>query len=247
MSIGWRDKPENIRFFNGLIDEIAIYNSPLAAASITQHYSFGLQNKGYCQVALDKISLSSPDIFSSIGNNVNGNQVQLNWETVSDLRDGKFEVERAASSSNSIKDWQKVGEVDLSMPNDSKSFMYTDNPNCKQVNSYTGLSMQKTEYEIYSEQIEARSTSCWNYVLYQNYPNPFNPSTKIRFAVPLNTKVTIEIYNQLGELVAQPVNTIHEAGSYDIEVNMGNYASGVYFYRISAGTFSDVKKMMLTK
>ena len=106
--------------------------------------------------------------------------------------------------------------------------------------------MQKTEYQIYSEQTEVEVLPL-EYVLYQNYPNPFNPSTKIRFAVPLNTKVTIEIYNQLGELVAQPVNTIHEAGSYDIEVNMGNYASGVYFYRISAGTFSDVKKMMLTK
>ena len=129
ISIGCRSEPGDPSYFKGSIDEVAIYSSALNAASITQHYNNGLQNKGYCQVALDKISLSSPDIFSSIGNNVNGNQVQLNWETVSDLRDGKFEVERAASSSNLIKDWQKVGEVDLSMPNDSKSFMYTDNPN----------------------------------------------------------------------------------------------------------------------
>jgi hypothetical protein len=85
------------------------------------------------------------------------------------------------------------------------------------------------------------------YALYQNYPNPFNPSTKIKFAVPMDSKVSLQIYNQLGEVVAQPVNNFYTAGNYEIEVNMSNLATGVYFYKISAGDFSAVKKMMLVK
>ena len=94
------------------------------------------------------------------------------------------------------------------------------------------------------------------YDLYQNYPNPFNPSTRIRFALPSESKVKLELYNALGELVRVLIdNEIMEVGFQEVEFNAANYPSGVYFYRIiavnnaNAGRidFVKTKKMILLK
>jgi hypothetical protein len=94
------------------------------------------------------------------------------------------------------------------------------------------------------------------YVIYQNYPNPFNPSTKIRFALPFESKVKLEIYNAIGELVKVLVNNEQmEVGYKEVEFNASNIPSGVYFYRIIAtnntngggSAFVETKKMILLK
>jgi hypothetical protein len=81
----------------------------------------------------------------------------------------------------------------------------------------------------------------------QNYPNPFNPTTMIRYSVPKNAQVTLEIYNVLGERVATLYSGMQKAGAYEVSFDASRYASGVYFYRLQAGSFSSVKKMMLLK
>lgn len=86
-----------------------------------------------------------------------------------------------------------------------------------------------------------------NYSLQQNYPNPFNPSTNINFQLPENGLVNISIYDINGKLVEKLVNKNLSAGNHLIEWNAVNYPSGIYFYRISAGSFTDVKKMILIK
>ncbi len=91
----------------------------------------------------------------------------------------------------------------------------------------------------------AVAPSTWT--LAQNYPNPFNPSTKIKFSVPQSADVKLEIYNQLGQLVDILQNGQLDAGNYEFNWNAANYASGLYFYRLSAGGFSQVRKMMLLK
>jgi hypothetical protein len=83
--------------------------------------------------------------------------------------------------------------------------------------------------------------------LMQNYPNPFNPSTTIRYDLPKETYVTLKIYDILGHLVAELVNEKHDAGAYEIVWNANGVASGVYFYRISAGDFTSVRKLILMK
>jgi hypothetical protein len=85
------------------------------------------------------------------------------------------------------------------------------------------------------------------YSLEQNYPNPFNPSTTIKFAIPEVSNVKLTIYNSLGQKVAELVNSTLEAGSYTINWNASNVASGLYFYELSTSDFSSVKKMMLLK
>jgi hypothetical protein len=86
-----------------------------------------------------------------------------------------------------------------------------------------------------------------NYSLLQNYPNPFNPSTRIEFTLPATGKVKISVYNQLGQLVKTITDRVYPAGSNEILFNGENLPSGVYFYRIESGTFSETKKMVLLK
>jgi hypothetical protein len=91
------------------------------------------------------------------------------------------------------------------------------------------------------------------YSLYQNYPNPFNPNTTIKYALPFDSNVKIGVYNLLGELVTELVNTVQATGYYDAVWNAGSVASGTYFYVINAKStdgshdFRTVKKMLLVK
>jgi hypothetical protein len=85
------------------------------------------------------------------------------------------------------------------------------------------------------------------YSLSQNYPNPFNPTTNIRFAVPEAGLVTMKVYNLLGQEVTTLVNEYKNAGTYNVDFNAVNLSSGVYFYQINAGNYSDTKKMILMK
>ena len=83
--------------------------------------------------------------------------------------------------------------------------------------------------------------------LYQNYPNPFNPSTTIKYQLPASSKVTFKIYDVQGNEVITLLNEEKEAGTYEVMFDAINYSSGVYFYRLQAGSFVETKKMVLMK
>lgn len=85
------------------------------------------------------------------------------------------------------------------------------------------------------------------FTLYQNYPNPFNPKTNIAFDLPKSSHVKIEVYNIQGELIKTLLNKYLTAGSHVIRFNASNLASGIYFYKIKAGNFIKVKKMIIVK
>ena len=83
--------------------------------------------------------------------------------------------------------------------------------------------------------------------LSQNFPNPFNPSSNIRYGLPLTSFVTLTVYNTLGQQVAQLVNEQQQAGYHEVVFRGDGLASGVYFYRLDAGSFTSVKKLLLLK
>jgi len=85
------------------------------------------------------------------------------------------------------------------------------------------------------------------YKLYQNYPNPFNPSTNIQFSIPNSSFVSLKVFDVLGKEVAILVNQELKTGTYIYNFNASNLSNGVYFYKITAGTFTETKKMILTK
>ena len=86
-----------------------------------------------------------------------------------------------------------------------------------------------------------------SYALGQNYPNPFNPTTQIEYSLPKQSFVTLKVFNLLGQEVATLVNDVKTAGVHDITFNGENLPSGIYYYRINAGDYTDVRKMILVK
>jgi predicted acyl esterase len=83
--------------------------------------------------------------------------------------------------------------------------------------------------------------------LKQNYPNPFNPTTNIKYQIPIDSYVKLSVYNLLGQEVAVLVNNMQKQGEYNVNFNASNLSSGIYFYKLSAGSYEEVKKMILVK
>lgn len=86
-----------------------------------------------------------------------------------------------------------------------------------------------------------------NYNISQNYPNPFNPSTSINYSIPATTKIKIAVFDILGREIAVLVNEEKSAGNHTVNFNGSNLSSGIYFYQLRAGNFSETKKMILLK
>jgi hypothetical protein len=91
------------------------------------------------------------------------------------------------------------------------------------------------------------SLSPSSFVLHQNYPNPFNPSTIISFSIPSRSFVSLRIFDLIGRRVATLINEYQNAGTHFATFNATNLSSGIYFYRLQAGSFSETKKLVLQK
>jgi len=85
------------------------------------------------------------------------------------------------------------------------------------------------------------------FALSQNYPNPFNPITTIEYSLPITSNVTIDIYNLRGELVTELINEIRQAGTHRLNWDASDLSTGIYFYRLIAGSFHSTRKMVLLK
>ncbi len=168
--------------------------------------------------------------------------VELNWTTASEVNNNRFEVERKSAGSNWIKLAQLNGAGNSSAVN---SYRFFDKD--ASVGSYSYRLKQvdndgKYEYSKIVEVIIAGSTE-----LLQNYPNPFNPTTTIRFTLAENTNVKLTVYNLLGQEIGVLINQRMDAGSHNIKFDASNLISGVYLYKIEAGGYSRINKMLLIK
>ena len=129
------------------------------------------------------------------------------------------------------------------------------NPNITEVNALGGIVHEMTlpqgyySYRAVKFPFKQSETAPLpeNYSLNQNYPNPFNPITLINFDIPVNTNVSLKVYDVTGREIAKLVNGNLVAGTHFIQWNPGNIASGVYFYTLVAGDFVDTKKMVFIK
>jgi len=190
-----------------------------------------------------------PVELASFTAEANGNKVDLSWETATELNNYGFDIERSIKSGENEEPlWVTIGFAEGNgNSNSPKQYSFTDN------NPYGGswfvyrLKQIDTDgsYE-YSDEIEVEIVPTI-YVLYQNYPNPFNPVTNIKFSLPEAGKVSIIIYNSLGELVTELVNKDFDAGYHKVEFRANRYASGVYIYRLVSNNFVATKKMLLLK
>ncbi len=99
----------------------------------------------------------------------------------------------------------------------------------------------------YSNEVEVNFEVPLEFNVSQNYPNPFNPNTTISYTLPEASQVKLTVYNSLGEELSTLVNSFNEAGAHTVNFNAARLASGMYFYKIEANGFSQVKKMILMK
>jgi hypothetical protein len=86
-----------------------------------------------------------------------------------------------------------------------------------------------------------------DFALHQNFPNPFNPATFIRYDVPRQTLVRIDVFDASGRVVSTLVNETKSPGSYEVVFDASSHSSGVYFYKITAGDFASTMKMIVLK
>jgi len=174
---------------------------------------------------------------------VNETDISLNWETQTEVDNYGFDIQRRID-----KEWKKIGFVKgHGNSNSPKQYSFIDRNLVGGSKFIYRLKQIDTDgkYE-YSDEVEIELVPT-KYELYQNYPNPFNPTTKIKFSLPEATRVSIRIYNTVGEEMTDIVNIEYETGYHNVEFNAIGYASGIYFYRIVAGDFVEIKKMVLLR
>ncbi|RPI15562.1 MAG: T9SS C-terminal target domain-containing protein [Ignavibacteriae bacterium] len=112
------------------------------------------------------------------------------------------------------------------------------------INSDTGILIKYSQFvQINNISFKTPKT----YKLEQNYPNPFNPNTKIKFSIPKKTHVQLKIYDVLGRIKELLIDKELSPSVYEVTFNANNYSSGVYFYKMECGEFSDVKKAIVVK
>ena len=210
----------------------------------------------------NNLNYTLPVELSSFTANMNGRNVQLNWETKTEKNSNVFIIEKVlvpdqntSLNGDSKLNWQNVGTVKAAdLSNSTKSYSFTDN-NLKPGKYDYRLKMVDNDgtYE-YSNIVETDITLPNSLELNQNYPNPFNPTTKISYQLPSDAKVTLDVFNITGEKVAQLVNEGQSAGYYSYNFGTNRtLSSGIYYYRINAidivtgNVYSSVKKMMMIK
>ncbi|HSD63213.1 MAG TPA: FlgD immunoglobulin-like domain containing protein [Ignavibacteriaceae bacterium] len=192
---------------------------------------------------------SIPVELTSFTATLHGNNVTLNWTVASQLNNKGFEIERKSDNSN----FQSISFIKGDgTTTEQKSYSYVDKDLKNGDYSYRLKQIDFNGTVQYSQVIQASVNTPVVYNLSQNYPNPFNPSTQISYQLPEPQMVTLEIYNSLGEKIRTLVNEKQSVGYHTIQWkgdnNSGNsVASGMYLYRITAGKFTSVKKMLLLR
>jgi hypothetical protein len=95
--------------------------------------------------------------------------------------------------------------------------------------------------------ISGNSNLPLSHALFQNFPNPFNPVTTIKFNIPNNSYIKLSVFDVTGREIEQLINTELTPGEYSYQFNASNYSSGIYFYRLESGGFSETRKMVIIK
>lgn len=190
-----------------------------------------------------------PVELTSFTGNVVNDKIILNWRTATETNNKGFNIESSADN----KTFSTVGYVPgFGTTTESHSYSYSLDLNNTDKQYFRLKQIDFDGTSEYSNVIEIVSSSPVSYQISQNYPNPFNPSTKISFALPVDAKVKVSVFNELGQKVADLTNQFYSAGRYDLNFNAGSISSGLYFYVIEAkgndgSSFVSTKKMILLK
>lgn len=173
-------------------------------------------------------------------------QIFLSWITATELNNQGFEIER-----KSTDDWEKIGFVNGNgTTTEMQYYSFTDS--IRLINNVNRICYRLKQIDFdgtyeYSNEVAIEILQPDSYLLKQNYPNPFNPITIINWQLPESKFVALKIYDVLGNEIASLINEEKPAGNFEVEFNASALSSGIYYYKLVAGDFVDVKKMILLK
>lgn len=223
------------------------FTTPVTGSANTQiEITYNGYSFNYDYVYWDNLCLEyiTPVELSAFTASPNGTDVELRWTTATETNNKGFDIERMISSDV----FEVVGFVPgFGTTTEPKTYSYTDSKLSSGKYSYR---LKQIDYDgsfSYSNVLETEVITPSTFSLEQNYPNPFNPSTKIKFSIPAESNVLLNVFNTLGQEVAQILNGRLKEGFHEVEFEAGNLTSGIYFYRLEADKFVDVKKMIIIK
>jgi photosystem II stability/assembly factor-like uncharacterized protein len=171
-------------------------------------------------------------------------QVVLQWTTATELNNKGFEIERKVKGNI----WKQIGFIQgKGTTTEIQNYSFTDIPESNEIYVYRLKQIDLDGKYSYSNEIEVNLIQVKEFSLNQNYPNPFNPSTIITYTIPEASVIKLTVFNSLGQEVKVLENGFKPAGIYKIEFKAEGSASGIYYYKIEAGSYSQVKKMTMLK
>ena len=190
-----------------------------------------------------------PVELSSFTALANANNVILNWSTATEKNNYGFDVQRKSKEG----EYQTIGFVKGNgTTTETKDYAFVDSKLPVGSYSYRLVQIDFDGTRHISNEVFAEVTTPVEFAMSQNYPNPFNPVTKINFSLPVSSKVTLKIFDVLGQQITELINKDMEAGYHEVSFDGSMLSSGVYIYKLEAVgsngiTNSAVNKMILSK
>lgn len=181
--------------------------------------------------------------------------IEFRWGTKGIFSTFHLQISQDSTFTNILTDataidtsgFKKTVFTDTTLSNGNKYFWRVSSTNSAGTSDWSDTSYFYISDTAKIVGVEENNTVVKDYRLSQNYPNPFNPATIIEYSVPQRSLVTLKIYDMLGREIKTLVKEEKSAGVYRVNFNASGLASGVYFYRMSAGNFSMTKKLVLLK
>ncbi len=185
-----------------------------------------------------------PVELASFTAEVIGSSVHLNWSTITEQNNSHFVVEKSTDNSFFNEVGSLIGSGTTTEP---QFYTFTDGNNSAGTYYYRLKQVDFDGSFEYTKTVEVLIGAPAEFSLQQNYPNPFNPSTTINYTVAEESIVSLKVYDLLGREIAELVNNELEAGNYTINFDASQLTSGIYFYTLQAGQFSETKKMTVLR
>lgn len=237
-----------IELANGIPNTLVMH---LDYSSQTHTLRAGTHGRGVYEAFID---FYLPVELASFSASTSHNNIILSWETASEINNKGFEIERKLKN----QDWETVGFVGGNGTSTQRhSYNFNDGTISENYNGRVLYRLKQVDFNgdyKYSNQVYADFNFIPEQVtLSQNFPNPFNPTTTIKYSVPAESNVKLNIYNSLGQKVSELVNSVQTSGNYQVTWNAVDFASGIYFYSLEVSDmqnhnlFKDSRKIVLVK
>jgi hypothetical protein len=211
------------------------------------------RSTNYPYMGADEASIPIPVELTSFTAAAVGNKVILKWSTASETNNYGFEIHRASVNGDDSRDWINAGFVKGNgTTSEDQNYSFEDKNLSSGSYVYRLKQVDMDGSYSFTNEINIAVTTPSEYSLYQNYPNPFNPVTKIEFTLPFDSRVTLSVFNILGQEISRFTKNEMQSGLHEYTFDGTLLTSGIYFYFLEAegsngSRFSTIRKMILLK